>query len=126
MSLSCLGPLEKVTFFMGHCVVEYYTSTFFRFRVPVISRIWTIPPLLLPRSRSHKMSNINIILLKCSKCSLRLPHSITIMITDYRLSCDDPVMEPGVLLDPGDGDQEAQCQEDSLRPRHPRCPLSTL
>ena len=20
MSLSCLGPLEKVTFFMGHCV----------------------------------------------------------------------------------------------------------
>ena len=24
MSLSCLGPLEKVTFFMGHCVVDVY------------------------------------------------------------------------------------------------------
>ena len=28
MSLSCLGPLEKVTFFMGHCVDKGFVSSF--------------------------------------------------------------------------------------------------
>ena len=49
-----------------------------------------------------------------------------IMFVDCRLPCNDQDMEPGVLLDPGDGGKEAECQEDSVQPRHPRCPLTTL